>query len=151
MEGDKVIQHPKNRAKDVEKPKDDEHQPENEAQSDDEHPNTSNTIPFPTVPEIPAEPEEDEPEDDLQNYGRGQRPRKSQGAYKRINEKGLVAGIAHLEDFDDDDQTSLQGDFDPPDDDFTLVATHPSDPKTLDEGLRGPDAKHWEKALLVKQ
>lgn len=31
--------------------------------------------------------------------------------------------------------------------DLAFVATHPSDPKTLDEGLRGPNAKKWEEAL----
>src|SRR5277367_4136140 len=64
-----------------------------------------------------------------------------------MNEKGLVACMAHFEDYDDNEQLSPPIDFNHLHDDFTLVATHPSDPKTLDKGLRGPDAKHWEKAL----
>jgi Reverse transcriptase (RNA-dependent DNA polymerase) len=62
--------------------------------------------------------------------------------------KGLIAAMAHFEDFDDEDEPpDAEEDSDYPLNDFAFVATHPSDPKTLDEALRGPDAKQWEEAL----
>ena len=60
----------------------------------------------------------------------------------------LVAAMAHFKDFDDeDDLPSSKENFKCTLDDFAFVATHPDDPKTLDEALRGPDTKHWENAL----
>ena len=52
-----------------------------------------------------------------------------------MNKEGLVTAAAQFEDFDiRDDPHSSQNDL-------VFVATHPSDPKSLDKGLRGPDAK----------
>jgi Reverse transcriptase (RNA-dependent DNA polymerase) len=48
---------------------------------------------------------------------------------------------------DEDEPPDAKEDSDYPLNDFTFVATHPSDPKTLDEALRGPDAKQWEETL----
>jgi hypothetical protein len=62
--------------------------------------------------------------------------------------EGLIAAMAHFEYFDDEDEPpDSEEDSDYPLNDSTFVATHPSDPKTLDEALRGPDAKQWEEAL----
>jgi Reverse transcriptase (RNA-dependent DNA polymerase) len=62
--------------------------------------------------------------------------------------KGLITAMAHFGDFDDEDKPpDAKEDSDYPLNDFTFVATHPSDLKTLDEALRRPDAKQWEEAL----
>ena len=59
-------------------------------------------------------------------------------------DNGLVAAATYFEDFRDENEPQ---ELDCIEYESVLVATHPSDPKTLDEGLRGPDAKHWEQAL----
>lgn len=134
MESRKVIQSTTNSIKNAEK-------------STEEH-----EQPFPTAPDSAAQTKDnDTGDEDQQNLGRGRRQRKPMGAYREI-EESLDALVAHFEDFDDEDQSSsLQEDTDCIQYESVLVATHPSDPKTLDEGLRGPDGKHWEKALQVKR
>ena len=86
-------------------------------------------------PTITEPEEESSKEDDLENYGKGQRTRRPKGAYKKMHNVGLVAVVTHFKDFDvKNDPPCFQNEY-------ALVATHPSDPKSLDEGLRGPDAK----------
>lgn len=122
MEGEKVIQQPPNRVDNPDISEDSHEQSEKDVLDQ----NTPNTIPFPMEPETPAKPEEDDPDDEQQN-----------------------AALACFEDFDDENQSQEEPDCIKYE--SVLVATHPSDPKTLDEGLRGPDAKHWEEALQGKQ
>ena len=63
------------------------------------------------------------------------------GPYKKMHNIGLVAVVTHFEDFDvEKDPPCFQNEY-------ALIATHPSDLKSLDEGLRGLDAKKWEEAL----
>ena len=137
MESEKVIQYSKthidNSKGNVNK------QPEKESSDNVQDSNTSSTIPFPTVSKPISEPKDKNSKNEhLQKYGKGQRPQKAKGAYKQMN-NGLTAAIAHFEDFENKSPCSKE--------DFTLVATHPSDPKMLDKALRGPDSKHWEEAL----
>ena len=69
---------------------------------------------------------------------------------------GLVAATVHCDNITDDVETSNNpedNDTDildtlPPD--FALVASHPSDPTSLNKALRGPNAKEWEEALQYK-
>ena len=66
--------------------------------------------------------------------------------------EGLIAAMAHFEDFDEEHEPLPSPeedfeDFECNQDDFAFVATHPSDPKMFDKALRGPDSKHWEEAL----
>jgi len=77
-------------------------------------------------------------------------PRKPPGAYKDLND-GLVAAVicSNLED-EDKSVAEIPEDNDrlnslPPN--FALVGSTNSDPCTLDEALRGPDAKFWQTAL----
>jgi hypothetical protein len=69
MESEKVIQPTTNH---VEQPRNSKETDEN-PEKDELDQNTSNTIPFPTEPETSAEPEEEDPDNNLENYGRGQR------------------------------------------------------------------------------
>jgi hypothetical protein len=153
-ERDKVIQHPENVAQNQEKEPVDDKQPDNQKSDDETNPSMSNTIPFPTNPEPEGEPQI-EPDDEHQAYGRGKRvPPKPKGTYQKMH-GGLVAGIAHVESPDDDDPVEEIVEDDrgysnccyevPPD--FAMVGHTWSDPQTLDEALRGPDAKEWQKAL----
>jgi hypothetical protein len=149
MENHKVIQHPTNPVENEPNPKDSDEKAEIKASDDTQDPDMSNTIPFPLVDQSTTETNEEiAQDDDLENYGKGQRPRKQKGAYKQMNEGKLTAAIAHFEDLDDENNPSEGFDnFIYSQNDFALASTHPSDPKTLDEALRGPDSKHWEEAL----
>ena len=63
--------------------------------------------------------------------------------------EGFTAALAHCEngtDFDDEEEI-FSSDLPL---DFALVGSIRLDPKTLDEALRGPDAKHWQEALEYK-
>ena len=150
-ESEKIIQYPENRVENFEKAEtksNTANQPEKKPSDDFQDPNTSSSIPFPSVADRTIAEEENTGEDDPQQYGRGQRARKQKGAYRDLN-GGLTAAIAHLDDPNEDQNV--------PDDshedtnyiyeDVALVGSHSSDPKTLDEALRGPDSEHWEKAL----
>jgi hypothetical protein len=144
MEGRKIIQSTTNSAEDPNKSREDDDQPEKEKLDEQEDSNPENTIPFPTEPDIT---DKDTPDEDQQIYGRGRRQRKPQGAYREM-EESLDALVTYFEDPDDENQPfGSQEEHDCIKYESVLVATHPSDPKTLDEGLRGPDGKHWEKAL----
>ena len=60
--------------------------------------------------------------------------------------EGFTATLTHCEkgtDFDDEEEI-FSSNLPP---DFALVGSIGSDPKTLDEALPGPDAKHWQEAL----
>ena len=104
MESEKFIQHPKNCAKDLQNLKDSDEQSEKESSDDSQDPDTSSTIPFPTVAEATVEPNDKNSEDkDQQKYSWGQHPQKEKGAYKQMNE-GLIAAMAHFKDFDDEDE-----------------------------------------------
>ena len=144
-ESEKVIQYPENKAE-TEQENDD--QPVKEPSDEVQDPNTSSTIPFPSVPDKTNEVEDENAgEESPQQYGRGQRPRKQKGAYKEINE-GLTAAIAHFEDpIDDGDMSNSPYEDVDCFHDLSLVGSHSSDPKTLDEALRGPNSNHWQKAL----
>ena len=63
--------------------------------------------------------------------------------------EGLTTALAHCKnrtDLDEDEEMFLTN-FPP---NFALVRSIGPDPKTLDEALRGPDAKHWQEALDYK-
>jgi Reverse transcriptase (RNA-dependent DNA polymerase)/gag-polypeptide of LTR copia-type/GAG-pre-integrase domain len=153
-EREKIIHYPETAEANPEKDPVNEDQPENKGSEDEQ--NASNTIPFPSVPDRNAEP--DTPGDEnTQQYGRGHRPRKVKGAYKDIND-GLTAAVSFseeqtdvdepvdLEEVVDDDDGGYFNYYDLPPD-FAMVGYSQSDPKTLDEALRGPNAKEWQKAL----
>src|SRR5882762_4938951 len=116
-----------------------------------------NSVPFPSPPEasdaIPRDPiEEPDVEPAL---GRGRRvQKKPPGAYKRMAEAlpPLEANIVSLADPDDDEiGISLPKDDDdifatiPPD--FATVGAMGTEPASIDEALRGPNAKEWQAAL----
>jgi hypothetical protein len=144
MESEKVIQHSTNS---IENPKDSDEAPEKEPIDDTQEPDSSNTIPFPTVPNETDQVEDESSEnDEPEKLGRGQRARPAKGAYKQMNKTGLVAAVTHFVDLDDENKPP-EPDFNSFPNEFALVSTHPSDPKTLDEALRRPDAKLWEEAL----
>jgi Reverse transcriptase (RNA-dependent DNA polymerase) len=148
MEGDKIIQHPTNCSEDLQKSKDDDEQSEKQSLDNSQDPNMSSDIPFPSATHKTAEVNDKKGQyKNLQRYGRGQRHQKEKGAYKQMNE-GLIAAMAYFEDFDDKDEPpDAEEDSDYPLNNFAFVATHPSDPKMLDEALSRPDAKQWEEAL----
>lgn len=125
-EKEKIIQQPEN-AK--------EHPKENENQTVHEN------EPFPSRQDLIVEEENNEANQG--QYGRGCRQRRKPGEYKVLNE-GLTAAIAHFEEPSKETSEGLLDELPP---DFALVASHPSDPTTLDEALRGPDAKKWLEAL----
>ena len=69
MESEKFIQHPKNCTEDLQNLKDSEEQSEKKPSDDSQDPDTSSTIPFPTVPEATVEPNNKNSEDeDQQKY-----------------------------------------------------------------------------------
>ena len=152
MESEKFIQHPKNCTKDLQNLKDSEEQSEKQPSDNSQDPDTSSTIPFPTVSEATVEPNDENGEDeDQQSYSQNQHPQKEKGAYKQMNE-GLIAAMTHFKVFDEEDEPlpSPEEDFEDCEcnqDNFAFVATHPLDPKRFDKVLRGPDSKHWEEAL----
>jgi hypothetical protein len=152
-EREKIIHYPENADQTLEKDLISGEQPENKGSEDEQ--NTSNTIPFPSVPEPNVEPEIPGDEN-AQQYGRGHRPRKAIGAYKDINE-GLTAAIALSKDqidaddpapelVDDEGEDHAGHYYDLPPD-FAMVGHCESDPKTLGEALCGPNAKEWQEAL----
>jgi hypothetical protein len=153
-EKDKIIQHPSDNVENAIKTAD-------KAENDDK-PDTQtisniqteketvpvvqefNSVPFPPI---------SDPELETQNYGPGKRVApKPQGIYKQMN-GGLVAGVAHAEPIDDEDPALIEisDDYehmltDLPSD-FALVGGLNSEPKSIDEALRGPNAKEWQAAL----
>lgn len=151
-ESKKVIQHPKNRVENLEKADTEQkidNQPEKEPLDENQEANTSSTIPFPSVADPSTEVHDEDAENEgQQRYGRGQRPRKPKGAYKDINE-GLIAAISHFEDLNEDKNmsASVYEDYYCLYLDIALLGSHSSDPKTLDEALRGPESKHWQEVL----
>ena len=65
---------------------------------------------------------------------------------------GLVAGVADAELLDDGDPltdptNNNEEDFMDLPPDFALIGGLNSDPTSLDEALRGPDAQKWQEAL----
>ena len=140
---DKVIQRPTNNAEDVEESAESENQAQNDDQTTQKPEEThQNTIIFPTTPNKPKDdnPNESEPqtetETEPQAYGRGQRSRPAPGTYRTMN-NGLVATLAQENEPDDEPL--------PPD--FALIGPMNSEPKSLDEALRSPDADKWQEAL----
>ena len=115
----------------------------------------SNTIPFPTVSELESEPKTTTNDDDNpEQLGRGKRVApKPQGIYKKMH-VGLIAGVAQeasepLNDEDSlielpDDHEQIFTDLPP---DFALIGGLNSEPASIDEALRGPDAQKWQEAL----
>ena len=116
-----------------------------------------NSVPFPSPPEasdaIPRDPiEEPDVEPAL---GRGRRvQKKPPGAYKRMAQAlpPLEANVVSLADPDDDEiGIHLPEDDDdifatlPPD--FATVGAMGTEPASIDEALRGPNAKEWQAAL----
>ena len=151
MESEKVIQYPVNRVEDPEKidmEEDVDSQPEKEALDKGQDPDMSSTIPFPSVAEtITGADDGNGREESQQQYGQGQCPCKAKGAYKDINE-GLMAAITHFfEDLNEDENTSpsIHEELHYSYLDTALLGSHSSDPKTLDEVLRGISIgrKHW--------
>lgn len=163
-EKEKIIQAPQNETTNVEP---ENRQPEDQRSTDKQpepHPDQdfSNSVPLPSSNEPDPEPHKDD-EPPNQQYGRGQRARPQKGHYKAMNE-GLVAAIApFVEEIVDDDEPTETIDevpeepndyIDDQDDDafdlppdIALAGHYATDPSTLDEALRGPDAKEWQKAL----
>ena len=126
-------------------------------QSEPEHENNStiqeqqepNTVPFPTVPEDQNQ-EENKTKSEQLGHGKHVQP-KPKGMYKKMH-GGLVAASAHAESLDDDnlaielpeDDEDNQTDLPP---DFALIGGMDSEPPSIDEALRGPDAQKWREAL----
>ena len=151
-EREKIIQYPENVTQNQEKDHIDEEDAEKQKSTDETNPSTSNTIPFPIAPEPDSESQVID--DEHQEYGHGKRVApKPKGIYKKMH-AGLVAGIAHDESPDNNNQppeiledrgySNCFYEFPP---DFAIVGHFGSDPKTLDEALRGPNAKEWQEAL----
>ena len=121
-------------------------------------PEAQNTVPFPSTPEtsdaISQDPIEDKP-DEEPGLGCGrQAQRKPPGAYKPMNGglPPLKVNTMCLGDADDDGI----GIYLPEDDDdifarlspsFATVGAMGTEPPSLDEALRGPNAKEWQAAL----
>ena len=154
-ENEKIIQHPRNNAKNIEKPDIQEasdpqlkHEPVNKHH----HPQSSNSVPFPSIPEIVVEPESEASDDSQsQQYGHGQCPRKPIGAYKDLN-NGLTAAVVHCKDLEtkNDPLAEIHEDEDllnilPPD--FSLIGSFNSKHSSLDRALWSPNAKEWQTAL----
>jgi len=152
-ERNKVIQYPENHAEspeEVEKQSSSESEPKDDTSVKTEDPKSTNTIPFPLASDSTVEVKNKD--ENLQQYGRGHRPRKQKGAYRDIN-KGLTTAIAHCEVEGEDRESPLEATNDvdegfselPPG--FAFVGSIVSDPQMLDEVLHGPDAKHWQEAF----
>jgi Reverse transcriptase (RNA-dependent DNA polymerase) len=158
---EKVIHNPQNNVKNIEKPENDDSKTQQTQEKDSElhqSPKTTNSVLFPMSDDSQNQPEL-EPEDNSQQYGRGQRARHEKGHYRAMTE-GLVAAVTAIvkeppEDDEDKTQTPAEVFVEPeePEDDYELPPdialmeyTH-LDPKTLDEALRGPNAKEWEETL----
>ena len=157
-EKDKIIQVPENNTNQIDENAVDEPQPRNtsgaQANSEDQ-----NTVPFPSAPEISdALPSNDVAEDPIEEpkLGRGNRvAKKPQGTYSRMHNAlpPLEANAAYLGDPDDGDGIGI---YIPEDDDDTFAALPPdfatvgamgTEPASIDEALRGPNADKWQAAL----
>jgi len=157
-EKEKIIQHPRNNAENIEKPDireasdpQLEHQPVNKHHE----PQSSNSVPFPSIPETVVEPESEASDDSQsQQYGCGQCPRKPIGAYKDLN-NSLTTAVVHCKDLEtkNDPLAEIHEDEDllnilPPN--FALIDSFNSEHSSLDKALRGPNAKEWQTALEYK-
>jgi hypothetical protein len=151
---EKVIQYPENHLEKAQNEQDNVNPPEKEPLNEDQDPKIQNTVPFPSVPE-PETNFEPDPEVDHEYFGHGRRvPPKPKGINKKMH-AGLVAAIAQDESIDDDDPSVEIQDEDrgysdslydlPPD--IAMVGHASTDPQTLDEALRGPNAKEWQAAM----
>ena len=138
-------------------------------------PKTTNTIQFTSTDKSQVQPDtehdteqHDDKQSSTQQYGCGQRNQHLKGTYKAMN-KSLIAAIMALVEEPPEDDNKAPADveamqenvevelivedkegFDslyelPPD--TALVGCSNRDPKTFDEALHGPDAKHWQEAL----
>ena len=147
---EKVIQYPENHVENLKKPQNVQENPK-EAPDDNPEPKTSNTIPFPSVPEQNTQGGDENNDDEgLQHCDQAQRSVRFKGTYK-----GMTAALA-LDDQSDADSSKVEIDnddggyfncfYDLPFD-CAMVGHTWSDPQTLDEALRGPNAKEWQAVL----
>jgi len=126
----KVIQYPENHKEHPKEVQNQQNEPIDESVEKGD-PKTTNTVPFPPIPDLTVEAEN--VDEDIQQYGRGHRPRKQQGAYRDMNE-GLTAAMAHCEDLIEDENFSvgaeneIGGSLDDLPPDFALVGSIGSDP-----------------------
>ena len=143
-ESEKVIQYPENPVENLEKAKgdlNDVDQPQIDPAEDDQEPKTLNTIPFPKQDNEAVENRDDETP---QTHERRQRPGRFKGTYK-----GMTAAVTVLNDQDDNASSAVEEDprdegyfncfYDLPPD-YAMLGHSGSDPQTLDEVLRGPNA-----------
>jgi Reverse transcriptase (RNA-dependent DNA polymerase)/gag-polypeptide of LTR copia-type len=143
---EKVIQYPKNHVENLEKGVPDQ---QTEPKVSDPKPSS---VPFPQIHDQAVETPDDEADgegDDAQ--GRPQRAGRFKGNYK-----GMTAAVTMFEEADeavcspqdvvDDDRGYSNCFYDLPPD-FAMVGQVGSDPRTLDEALRGPNSKEWQTAL----
>jgi len=154
-EKEKIIQIPENNSE--RNPSENQPEIQTEASTDSE---TQNSVPFPSAPEIPdpipSDPIE-EASDDEPQLGRGHRVKKKpKGAYSRMHNAlpPLQANAAYLADPSDSDGIGM---YIPEDDDdgifshlpaeFAAVGAMGTEPASIDEALRGPNAKEWQDAL----
>src|SRR5271168_1027696 len=144
-EADKVIQHPENSVEGLKKAQDDQND-DSEEKSEIEQQSKTNTVPFP--PQAVAQEPDDEPH---QPQERPQRAARYQGNYR-----DLTASVAIFEDHDDTAGPAVVEDpandgylncFDDLPLDFATVGHNGTDPQTLDEALRGSNAKEWQAAM----
>ena len=163
---EKIIQATQNNDENPQDPENEK--PADQQQQEDDHEThqslkLSTSIPFPSAddsqPNLESNNEEQVEE---QQYGRGQRVKHKKGHYKALNE-GLVAAVTTLVD-----ETQTNNIIESPKQvvehvledankyydesyqllpDIALTSFAYLDPKTLDEALRGPDAKQWQEAL----
>ena len=154
-EKEKIIQNPENNTTEDDPIKNTSSEPHLENNTNlSVDPEAQNTVPFLSTPEtsdaVLQDPIEDEP-NDKPGLGRGQwAQRKPPGAYKQMNEclSPLKVNAMFLGDADDD----RIGIYLPEDDDelfatlpphFATVGAMGAEPASLDEALRGPNAKEW--------
>jgi hypothetical protein len=159
-EKEKIIQAPQDNTEDVEKPKDKDSANQQTCQVVTEpHQSSklSNSVSFPSADDSQHENNHetlDKSQPTEQHYGHGQTVKHKNGHYKTLNE-GCVAAITAIIDETQDNDVP-----EPPNNDNKLsaesyellpdiaLASHAYlDPKTLDEALRGPNAKQWQEAL----
>ena len=153
-EAEKVIQGPEDSSENPEQVEDEQYKankPEQESVGEDQGLKTQSSIPFPS-----DETETQVTTDDEQtSQGRARRVEpKPQGMYKKMHlgpTRGMVAGIAvhddqSLAELEHIPEDIYDSDYNLPPDVAALGHTW-SDPQTLDEVLRGPNAKEWQAAL----
>jgi len=146
-----IIQQSPNTAENIQQPNDQQDQPDLTPETSIDDQDNTNSIPFPSNPEPASEiPNDDE---ESESYGRGHRTRKAPGAYRAMND-GLTAAIVEVKDLEIEDSSVEILDEDlidllPPD--FALIGGLETEPASIDEALRGSDAKEWEEALLTKR